>query len=133
MRPLLIAAFLTAPILLAQADEALRVNHLRCPPAEAGSDVVVYFRVHAPASGDELQSASSPIADSAELHTGAARMAKMDRMPVQGSASIESDAKHRWPHVMLMHIHRDLKPHDTFPITLHFAHAGDVPATVTTW
>jgi copper(I)-binding protein len=101
---------------------------------------VIYFGIaNAGKSDDRLTGISTDVADKAELHKtmmmpGDAKgggMMMMDPMPdgVAIAAGQSVTLRPDGMHVMLMGLKRQLKPGDTFPVTLTFEKAGKVDAT----
>jgi copper(I)-binding protein len=104
------------------------------PSIGASSNGVVYMTITDQGAADELTGVTTPIADSAMLHqttaeNGVSQMRMIDTLPISagGTATLSPGGYH----LMLTGLHQKLTVGDTFPLTLHFAHAGDVPVTVT--
>ena len=107
---------------------------------------VVYLTV-ANHSGepDRLLGATSPLAGAVELHTSTETMGSMDAMngtTMSGMTSMHRVAFVTIPahaavsfapggyHIMLIGLHHDLHANETFPVRLHFSHAGWLGVTV---
>ncbi|WP_191485852.1 copper chaperone PCu(A)C [Pseudomonas sp. FEN] len=137
----LMLAALLLPACFANAHEFkvgdLQINHpwsQELPPN--APTVAAYFVIHNPGStADRLTAVDSPIAGKAELHE---HVRQLDLMKMQQVASVDIPAKGDVTfapmayHVMLL----DLKDRSLlqdgkhFPLTLHFAKAGDVTVEV---
>jgi copper(I)-binding protein len=104
-------------------------------PATSGNNSAVYFVINNPGDqGDSLLSASTDIAQAAELHMSMVEgdvmtMKKQDQVavPAGGDIGFEPGGLH----VMLIGLNQDLKVGDTFSLTLNFAKAGSRKLTVT--
>lgn len=133
-RTLLISA--AASLLLvgaAQAEVSVSnpFSRASAPQAKAGA---AFLTLNIDAGTDKLVSASSPVADRAELHAhlmegGVARM-----RPVEGgipvTAGMPTELKPGGLHIMLIGLKAPLKQGDSFPLTLKFEKAGEVSVTV---
>lgn len=133
-RTLLISA--AASLLLvgaAQAEVSVSnpFSRASAPQAKAGA---AFLTLNIDAGTDKLVSASSPVADKAELHAhlmegGVARM-----RPVEGgipvTAGMPTELKPGGLHIMLIGLKAPLKQGDSFPLTLKFEKAGEVSVTV---
>lgn len=118
---------------LAQAAD-IRIEDAWSRPALAGRTGVVYLTVQDAGMPDKLIGAATPIASQAQLHEsfvdrGVAKMRDVPSLPV-GPGKPVTLAPNGY-HIMLMGLKQALKPGDTFPVTLTFANAGAVGATVT--
>jgi periplasmic copper chaperone A len=118
---------------LAQAAD-VRVEDAWSRPTIAGHTGVVYLTVQDAGAPDTLTGASTPIASQAELHEsfvdhGVAKMRAVRSLPV-GPDKPVTLAPNGY-HIMLMGLKQPLKAGDTFPVTLTFANAGSIAATVT--
>ncbi len=83
---------------------------------------------------DKLLRATSPIADSLELHetvmdNGVMHMQALPNLPLDAGAHI--DLKPGSYHLMAMGLKRQLKVGESFPVTLMFQHSPPVTVTVT--
>ena len=103
--------------------------------ASAGRTGVVYLTIkNTGATDDQLVGVSAPIADKAQLHStmndnGVMKMRPIAELPVKHGGEVT--LKPEGMHVMLIDLHHPLKAGDTFPVTLTFAKAGKIDATVT--
>ncbi len=128
-----LAGLLTAAgIGLAQAAD-VRIEDAWSRPALAGRTGVVYLTVQDTGAPDTLTGASTPVANQAELHEsivdhGVAKMRAVASLDV-GPGKPVTLAPNGY-HIMLMGLKQPLKAGETFPVTLTFAHAGAVTATV---
>lgn len=128
-----LAGAVAAPALAAPAG--VRVEGAWSRPVPAGlPNGVGYARlVNTGRTPDRLISAQSPAAARVELHesmTVGGPMGPMSHMaPVAGldvPAGGEARLAPGGRHLMLMGLRHALKPGDTVPVTLNFAHAGRV-------
>lgn len=83
-----------------------------------------YLAVHNRGAATALISASTPVAEVAEIHVmttdgNIMRMKKIDRLPIprDGSATLQPGGNH----LMLIGLRRDLAPGDSLALTLTFA------------
>ncbi len=82
-----------------------------------------YLAIHNEGMATALISASTPVAEVAEIHVmttdGIMRMKKIDRLPIpeDGSATLQPGGNH----LMLIGLRRDLAPGDSIALTLTFA------------
>lgn len=133
-RSMMFAGLLTMAMAgLAQAAD-IRIEDAWSRPALAGRTGVVYLTVQDAGAPDKLTGASTPIASQAQLHEsfvdhGVAKMRAVPSLPIGPSkpVTLAPDGYH----IMLMGLKQALKPGDTFPVTLTFANAGAIAATVT--
>jgi len=129
----LAATLLAASPALAQTN-GLEVAHAWSRPAAAGRVGVVYLTVTDSGTPDRLTSASSPVAEKAELHqsatvNGVATMRPVDGVPVApGAPAVLGPGGY---HLMLRGLKRPLAAGQSFPLTLNFAKAGTLTTTVT--
>lgn len=99
------------------------------------SMTAAYLAIHNEGMATALISASTPVAEVAELHVittdgNIMRMKKIDRLPIpeDGSATLQPGGNH----LMLIGLRRDLAPGDSIALTLTFAngYAQEVRAPV---
>jgi len=86
------------------------------------------------AAADQLVGASTPVAGMAEVHETANDHGVMRMRPVKGLALAPGKAVTLKPggyHIMLMDLKQQLKPGDSFPVTLTFQNSAPVTATAT--
>ena len=83
-----------------------------------------YVSIHNRGPANALISASTPVAEVAEIHVmttdgNTMRMKKIDRLPIpaNGSATLQPGGNH----LMLIGLERDLAPGDSLALTLAFA------------
>jgi copper(I)-binding protein len=97
---------------------------------EIGAVSAVYLTIRNSAgTPDRLVKASSAIAKSVELHTMIENGDVMQMRPVEAidvPANGEVALKPGSFHIMLIGLNKDLKPGDTFDVTLQFEQAGSV-------
>jgi len=83
---------------------------------------------------DALVSAASPVCATVELHETVADNGVMKMLPIASLPLTHGQSVTLKPgsyHLMVMGLKQQLKPGDTFPVTLSFAHGAPVTATVT--
>lgn len=123
-------------ILLAgcSSSNGLEISEIWARPAAAGENGAVYFILSNPGSADVLRSISGDVAMKIEMH-----VSKMENnmMTMQHQEKVEVPAKQTIEfkpgglHVMLMGLQKELKPGDTFDLTLQFDQAGAKTVQVT--
>jgi copper(I)-binding protein len=114
----------------------------------AGTGVVYLTVANHSAEPDRLVGATSPLAGAVEIHQSTETMGSMGSMGsmngagMGGVASMHQVAFVSVPahatvtfapggyHIMLIGLHHDLHANETFPLRLHFAHAGWLPVNV---
>ncbi|MCW3473635.1 copper chaperone PCu(A)C [Limobrevibacterium gyesilva] len=135
MRHIVLAAtLLMAGPALAQASTMQVQNawaRATAPSAKVGG---VFLTLIDSGGPDRLVSVASPVAATAELHEtvndqGIMKMRAVPVLPLEAGKPVE--LKPGSYHIMLMDLKRQLKPGDSFPITLTFEKAAPVTATVT--
>ena len=104
----------------------LGVNDVWARPGLAGGNSAVFFVIDNPVADDLLLSASSDVADAVELHKtimedGNMKMVHQMNVPVPTGETIFKPGD---LHIMLIGLKNDLKPGDTFTVTLNFGTAG---------
>jgi hypothetical protein len=131
----LLAAILIATPLAAYADAtSIHVDHAWSRAAMAGREGVVYLTITDTGQPDTLTGAATGVAATAELHENINDNGVMKMRPVAALPIVPGKALTLAPggyHIMLMNLKQPLKEGDHFPITLNFAKAGAVTATVT--
>ncbi len=95
--------------------------------AEEGMSSVVYLTIVNRGGDDALTHARTPIATAAVLHQtrndgGVMRMLDVASIPIPAGQRVAF--KPGGYHIMLVGLQKPLKPGDTFPVSLTFAHAG---------
>ena len=135
MRHLVLGSLLFAvpAIALAQPSD-IKIENAWSRAALAGHIGVVYLTISDSGAPDKLIAAASPIATKADLHesftdNGVAKMRDVAALPVTPGKPVTLAPGGY--HIMLMGLKQPLKQGDTFPITLSFAKAGQLTATVT--
>ena len=101
------------------------------PSARAGG---LFLTLTDRGTPDRLVSASTPVAAAAEIHRTVNENGVMKMLPVDGIDLTPGSPVEFKPggfHIMLMDLKKQLKPGDTFPVTLSFAKAPPITATVT--
>jgi periplasmic copper chaperone A len=125
--------FAMPTMVLAQHD-GISIDSAWSRTAMPGRTGVVYLTITDSGAADRLTAVASPIAAKAELHEsfteqGVAKMRAVDALPVTPGKPVTLAPGGY--HIMLMGLRQELKPGDSFPVTLSFEHAGQVAATVT--
>jgi periplasmic copper chaperone A len=129
--PALAALSLAAGAAAADAPTATAAWTRATPP---GSDVAaVYLTIHGGKQPDRLVSASTPRAAMAHLHAvevagGVSKMRPVAGVDVPAGGMVKLAPQGL--HLMLMGVERPLVAGETFPLTLHFEHGGDLGVTV---
>jgi copper(I)-binding protein len=123
-------------VVLAAADDPppFQIDH---PWARASAGAAktgaAYLTITDQGQPDKLTGASTPVADTAELHESMADMGTMKMRPLSGLALAPGKPVTLAPggyHLMLMGLKAPLKAGDTFPLTLRFEHAAPLTVTV---
>jgi copper(I)-binding protein len=131
---LLVLSFVTLASLAHAEDGPIAIQHAWSRPAAAGRVGVIYLTITDSGAPDTLTSVATPVAEDAMLHQssmvkGMSEMRMIDSVPV--AAGKPATLAPGGTHVMLMGLKRKLVAGDTFPVTLTFAHAGQITTTVT--
>ncbi len=132
MRRALLALVCLTPLAV-HAEGTLMVENAWSRAALEGRTGVVYFSVMAMGGADQLMSATTPVAERAELHKsmesgGMSQMRPVDAVPVPAGGTVTFAPGGL--HVMLIGLKKPLQEGDSFPLTLHFEKAGAVETTV---
>ncbi len=133
MRTLLAATLIAVPLAGFAQTPGPQVNHAWSRAAMAGHQGVVYLTITDSGSPDTLTGATTPVAEKAELHEsfndhGVMKMRAVKSLPVtQGAPVTLAPGGY---HIMLVGLKQALKQGDHFTVTLKFAKAGSVAATV---
>jgi len=111
----------------ASGSGELGVNDVWARPGLADGNSGVFFVISNPGSEDFLLSASSDVAGAVELHKtimedSNMKMVQQMNVPVPTGETIFKPGD---LHVMLIGLKNDLKPGDTFKVTLNFENAGE--------
>jgi periplasmic copper chaperone A len=135
MRPLLAAVLIAMALTGAFADEAgIQVDHVWSRAAMAGHEGVVYLTITDTGTQDTLTGITTPVAAKAELHQsfddhGVMKMRPVAALPIEPGKPVTLAPGGY--HIMLMGLKQALKQGDSFPVTLSFAKAGPLTASVT--
>lgn len=133
---LIAAALLTIPLAApfgAAADQSgISVTDAWSRPAMAGRSGIVYLTVTDTGAPDRLIGVSTPVAAKADLHEsiddhGIMKMRSVAALPVEAGKTLTLSPNGY--HIMLTGLKQPLTAGETFPVTLHFAKAGDVTTT----
>lgn len=115
----------------------IRIDHPYARPSVAAqSSGAVYLSIeNLGKSPDQLVSATSPVANSVELHTmsmqgNVMKMREVANIEINPSEKIVMTRGHGY-HIMLIGLKQPLKPGDKVPLTLHFKKAGKVETQAT--
>jgi len=110
-----------------------QVNDVWARPGLVGGNAAVFFVINNPGPDDMLLSVSSEIASAVEMHMTIMQDDNMQMVPqVNVPVPIgETIFEPGGLHVMLIGLKNDLKPGDTFTVTLNFEKAGDRLLNVT--
>jgi copper(I)-binding protein len=134
MRKLLLASILACGV--SNAAMAQMVVGDAWARATAPTQTVggIFMAIHDHGPDDKLLRASSPISASMELHETVAdgdvmKMRAVPVLPIESGQVVE--LKPGSYHLMAMGLKQQLKPGDTFPVTLTFAQAGEIIVTAT--
>jgi hypothetical protein len=101
--------------------------------AGAATTGAAYASLTAGEQGDRLTAASTPIAQTAEVHESTSEGGIMRMRPVPGLDIPAGKTVKLSPggyHIMMFGLHQPLKAGQSFPLTLTFAHAAPVTVTV---
>jgi copper(I)-binding protein len=114
------------------ADLAVSDAWSRATPPGAKTGVI-YLTVTDKGVPDSLTGVGTPVAETAQLHesktmNGVSQMRPVEAAPVSAEAPLKLSPGGY--HIMLEGLKQPLKAGDTFPVTLTFAQAGTVTATV---
>lgn len=132
-RTLFVAALL-APVAAHTQAAPISVQHVWSRAALAGHTGVVYLTISDSGAPDTLTGVSSPVAPHAELHesyndNGVMKMRAVVSLPVAPGKPVALAPGGY--HIMLVGLKHALNAGETFPVTLHFAKAGDITVTAT--
>ena len=131
----LISLILISLVTTACNSNQITVQDPWARPGIAGGTSAVYFTIDNPTSQDELLlTATTNIAENAELHLSNISSDGMMTMEHQESVPIPASMKINFQpgglHVMLINLNEDLKTGDRFTLTLNFKEAGDITLDV---
>lgn len=124
--------FIFAQMFSACANKGeLKVMDAWARPMPQGQNSAAYFIIaNGTATNDSLLSASTDIAEVAEAHmstmdnNGVMSMQRQETVPVPAGGQVEF--KPGGLHIMLLNLKQELKPGDTFTLTLNFKEAGSM-------
>lgn len=112
------------------------ISDARSRACVAGDMCGIYMNIaNIGSQEDTLIGAKTDVAMSASLHTvipdpnGGMMMEEIENIPVPAAGVVE--LKPGSLHIMVMDLKQDLKPGDTFPMTLIFEQAGERPVQIT--
>jgi copper(I)-binding protein len=133
-RTLLTALALLAPVLgLAATPLTITAAWVRATPPGVTTAAAYLTITNNGTAEDRLLGATSPAARKLELHAsveehGMQHMQPLADVAIPAGGSVELAAG--GTHIMLIDIGGPMKPGDEVPLTLHFAHAGDLTINV---
>ena len=130
-----LASFATAVPVAAHEEKTAHITlvHPWSRPAPQGQNGVIYLEIRNGGEADDrLIGASTPLAESVELHRSAMedgihRMEKVESVAVPAGGAVELAPGGL--HVMLVKLKFMLMAEETIPVTFTFERAGDVTAT----
>ena len=133
MRSLLFAVLISVPLAAFAGQTNVRVDHAWSRAAMIWHTGVVYLTLTDTGTQDTLTSITTPVAVQADLHEtindhGVMKMRSVASLTIEPSKPLVLAPGGY--HIMLMDLKHALKQGDSFPITLNFAKAGAVTATV---
>jgi periplasmic copper chaperone A len=133
-RRALFVAALFAPVAARTQAAPISVQHVWSRAALAGHTGVVYLTISDSGAPDTLTGVSSPAAPQAQLHesyndNGVMKMRAVTSLPVAPGKPVTLAPGGY--HIMLVGLKHALKAGETFPVTLHFAKAGDITVMAT--
>jgi periplasmic copper chaperone A len=125
-------AVLGSPALADPADIAVSDAWSRATPPGAKTGVI-YLTVTDTGAADSLTAVATPVAEMAMLHesktvNGVSQMRPVEAAPISAEAPLKLAPGGY--HIMLEGLKQPLEAGDSFPVTLTFAQAGAVTATV---
>jgi copper(I)-binding protein len=118
-----------------QAARVMSVSEVWARPGLAGGNSAVYFTIeNGTGKDDTLLEAATEAGKFVEIHLSMMdendqmQMVQQESLPVPAGEKVEF--KPGGYHVMLIDLPADLKAGDTFPMTLKFDRAGEIPVDV---
>jgi periplasmic copper chaperone A len=119
----------------ARADNGIRIDGAwaRATPAAARTGAIYLTITNTGGAPDTIESASTPVADKAELHEMTMEKGVMEMRPVPSLTIAPGKSLVLKPggyHLMLIGLKAPLKEGQTLPVTVVFAHAGAQQVTV---
>ncbi len=135
MRPIFLASMLLLAAPAGAQNPAIDVTapwaRATAPNARAGG---VFLTLTDRGPADRLLGAATPVAGVAEIHRTVNDNGVMKMLPIDGLDLVPGAAVEFKPgglHIMLIDLKRQLKPGDSFPLTLTFAKSPPVTTIVT--
>ena len=127
--------FISILILSGCQQTGFTVKDAWARPAAQGENSAIYFLIdNTKAQADTLLSASTDVAEAAELHQSVLKSDGTTEMQKQDSVAIPADSIVEFSpggyHVMLVNLPKALNVGDTFTLTLNFQNAGEKQVTV---
>ena len=129
MRFVISLAVLLLPALALAQSHDVQVEQVWSRAAPAGATGVVYLTVRDHGGPDSLTGATTPVASKAELHEttnddGVTKMRSVAAAPVSSDKPLVLGPGGY--HLMLVGLKQRLVAGSSFPVTLHFANAGEI-------
>jgi periplasmic copper chaperone A len=127
------SAFVAAAGGAASQGSDIQIKDVWARATPGGAQTAAIYVTMASVTGDRLASASTPVAQTAELHTmtmdnGVMKMRQVDGIDLPAGQTVT--LKPGRYHIMLTGLAQPLKDGQTFPLTLTFAKAGAQQVTV---
>jgi len=122
-------------LLTACAPSQFAVTNVFGLPGSSGGVCAAYFTIENPTDqADVLIGAGSDIADATEIHTTVVNNGVVEMKP-QPQVEVPAHSQVKFEpgglHIMFVNLRRDVKPGDTFPVTLRFRQRGEIQIQVT--
>lgn len=122
-------------VLTACAPGQFAITEVFGLPGSIGGVCAAYFTIENPTDqADVLIGASSDVADATEMHTTVANDGVIEMKP-QPQVEVPAHSQVKFEpgglHIMFVNLKRDVKPGDTFPVTLRFQQRGEIQIQVT--
>jgi periplasmic copper chaperone A len=129
----LLALILAGPALAQSPSVTVEHAWARATPP-SGKVGGVFLTLNDTGSADQLVGVSTPVGEKAELHEtikdgNVMRMRSIEALPLEPGKKVT--LKPGAAHIMITGLKQQLKPGQTFPLTLNFAKASPVTTTVT--
>ncbi len=135
MRLLMLLVILLLPATAGAQQPGITVDHAwaRATPGAAHTGALYFTVTNGGAAPDRLLSASTPVAETAQLHATQSVDGVLQMRPVASLDLAPGAATVLRPgglHMMLTGLKQPLKAGDQVPLSLRFEHAGTVAVTV---
>jgi copper(I)-binding protein len=133
IRSSLLCAFLLLTACGKTVQAPIEVRNAWSPVAPPGASVIAVYAEVSARDADTLLSASTSVAETAQMHSTTEENGMMTMRPLEKLELKAGETARFEPggmHWMLIGPHQALPADSQFPLTLHFAKAGDVTVTV---